>query len=42
VLDYGCAEAQAERFQAAARRGEPVQRQGYMTVLIYAHPEHIA
>ena len=42
VLDYGCPEAKAERFQAAARRDELVQRQGYMTVLIYAHHEHIA
>jgi len=42
MVDYGCAEAQAERFQASARRGEPAQRQGYMTVLIYAHAEHVA
>lgn len=42
MIDYGCSDAQAERFQAAARRGEAVQRQGYMTVLVYAHAEHVA
>lgn len=42
MLDYGCAEARAERFEAAARRDVPAQRLGYMSVLIYAHPEHIA
>jgi hypothetical protein len=42
MLDYGCAEARAERFEAAARRDVPAQRVGYMSVLIYAHPEHIA
>lgn len=42
MVDYGCAEARAERFQASASRTEPAQRQGYMTVLIYAHPEHVA
>jgi hypothetical protein len=42
MLDYGCAEARAERFEAAARRDVPAQRAGYMSVLIYAHPEHIA
>ena len=42
-MDYGCAEAQAERFKASARRGEPMaQRQGYMTVMVYAHAEHVA
>ena len=43
AVDYGCAEARAERFQASARKGGPVmQRQGYMTVLVYAHSEHVA
>ncbi|MGZ2412870.1 hypothetical protein ACUXST_002312 [Sphingomonas sp. F9_3S_D5_B_2] len=42
MVDYGCAEAQAERFQASASRGDAVQRQGYMTVLIYGHDEHVA
>jgi hypothetical protein len=42
MLDYGCAEAKAERFQASASRGEGAHREGYMTVLIYAHPEHVA
>jgi len=42
TLDYGCAEAKAEKFQASMRRGETAPREGYMTVLIYAHPEHVA
>jgi hypothetical protein len=42
MLDYGCAEAKAERFQASATRGEGAHREGYMTVLIYSHPEHVA
>lgn len=42
TLDYGCAEARAERFQASMTRGTQAPREGYMTVLIYAHPEHIA
>ena len=42
TLSYGCAEARAEKFQASMRRGETAERQGFMTVLIYAHPEHVA
>ena len=42
TLDYGCAEARAEKFQASMSRGEVTPREGYMTVLIYAHPEHMA
>jgi hypothetical protein len=34
--DYGCAEAAAERFAAGA------EREGYLTILIYAHSEEIA
>jgi hypothetical protein len=33
--DYGCAEATAERFAAGAAR------EGYLTILIYAHSEEI-
>jgi len=37
---YGCDEAKAERFTASARAGgEP--RQGYMTILVYAHSAHM-
>lgn len=42
MVDYGCAEAQAERFQAGAARDSGAARQGYMTVLVYAHEEHVA
>lgn len=42
-VDYGCAEARAEKFQASAtRESAPAERQGYMTVLVYAHAEHLA
>jgi hypothetical protein len=40
--DYGCADAQAEKFQAsvgAAQHAE--QRNGYMTILVYGHSEHM-
>jgi hypothetical protein len=44
TVDYGCADAQAEKFQASVTRGAPpaAERQGYMTVLVYAHQEHLA
>lgn len=37
--DYGCAEATAERFDAGAPRGP--ERDGYMTILVYGHSEHM-
>ena len=39
--EYGCKEASAERFSASVggTRAEP--RQGYMTVLVYGHSEHV-
>ena len=40
---YGCAEAATERFEASAeppRTAEP-QREGYMTVIVYGHSEHV-
>jgi hypothetical protein len=40
---YGCAEATTERFEASAgtqRAAEP-QRQGYLTVIVYGHSEHV-
>lgn len=39
---YGCAEAATERFEASA--GNPrtaPQREGYMTVIVYGHSEHV-
>lgn len=40
---YGCDEATAERFEASAGnarvRTEP--REGYMTILVYGHSEHV-
>lgn len=37
---YGCKEAAAERFAAnAGSAAEP--REGYMTILVYAHAEHV-
>lgn len=39
--DYGCAEVQAERFDASASREAAALRQGFMTVLIYGHSEHV-
>jgi hypothetical protein len=36
---YGCNEASAERFQASAPRGP--EHQGYMTILVYGHSEHM-
>ena len=41
---YGCNEASAERFEAsraALRTGAP-DREGYMTVIVYGHSEHVA
>ena len=36
--EYGCDEAQTERFDTAAA----APRQGFMTVLVYGHEEHVA
>ena len=39
---YGCDEASAEKFQASAATGAAaVQHQGYMTILVYGHSEHM-
>jgi hypothetical protein len=40
---YGCAEATTEHFEASAvtpRTAEP-QREGYLTVMVYGHSEHV-
>lgn len=41
-LDYGCKEATAERFEASAPSGSATHRQGFLTVLVYGHSEHVA
>jgi hypothetical protein len=40
---YGCDEAAAERFDASAApaRARTPEREGYMTVLVYGHSEHL-
>jgi hypothetical protein len=40
---YGCAEATAERFEASAgsMRTTKPPREGYMTVIVYGHSEHV-
>ena len=40
---YGCDEAAAERFEAnvAAVRPGAADREGYMTVIVYGHSEHV-
>jgi len=40
--EYGCDEASAEKFQASAATGAAAeQHQGYMTILVYGHSEHM-
>jgi hypothetical protein len=38
---YGCDEAQAERFQASVGGVQKEERDGYMTILVYGHSEHM-
>ena len=40
---YGCGDASAERFDASEgpARARAVSREGYMTVLVYGHSEHV-
>lgn len=40
---YGCADASAERFEASAgaARAQSPEREGFMTVLVYGHSEHV-
>jgi hypothetical protein len=40
--EYGCDEAQTEKFEAMASRTAAAHRMGYMTVLVYGHEEHVA
>ena len=40
--EYGCEQAAAEKFEAAAHSStQPAARQGYMSILVYGHSEHI-
>ncbi len=39
--DYGCEEAVAETFEASAKGAEAEARQGYMSILVYGHAEHV-
>lgn len=40
--DYGCTEAQAERFQASASNAHSgAAREGTMSILVYGHAEHV-
>ena len=38
---YGCHEASAERFNASLGGAHPAPREGYMTILVYGHSEHL-
>ena len=38
---YGCTEAEAERFDANAATTRAPEREGYMTILVYGHSEHV-
>lgn len=39
--EYGCDDAKTERFEANSKAAS-TQRQGFMTVLVYGHEEHVA
>jgi len=38
---YGCADLSAERFEASASSVKAAAREGYMTILVYGHSEHV-
>jgi hypothetical protein len=38
---YSCDDAQAERFQASVGGAQKEERDGYMTILVYGHSEHM-
>jgi hypothetical protein len=40
-LAYGCSEVTAEHFEATASSGSTPRREGYMTILVYGHTEHM-
>jgi hypothetical protein len=37
--NYGCSDAASEKFDASAARSAP--REGYLSVLVYGHSEHV-
>ena len=39
--DYSCDDAAAERFQASVGGAKTPERDGYMTILVYGHSEHM-
>jgi hypothetical protein len=39
--EYGCKEASAEKFAASVSGARAEPRQGYMTILVYGHSEHV-
>ena len=39
--EYSCSDATAERFQASVGTSEKTPREGFMTILVYGHSEHI-
>lgn len=39
--EYNCDDAQAEKFQASVGSAQAEHRQGYMTILVYGHSEHM-
>ena len=39
--DYGCDDAQAEKFTASVGTGAKAERDGYMTIIVYGHTEHM-
>jgi hypothetical protein len=38
---YSCDDATAEKFQASVGGAQTAERQGYMTILVYGHSEHM-
>ena len=40
--DYGCSDAAAEHFEASAGKSAATAREGFMTILVYGHAEHVA
>jgi hypothetical protein len=38
---YGCHEAATEHFEASARAASSGAHEGYMTILVYGHSEHV-
>jgi hypothetical protein len=38
---YSCDDAQAEKFQASVGSAQAEHHQGYMTILVYGHSEHM-